>query len=271
MRAVSRQALVIWGVAAGAVGALALWRLHALGSGRNPDVVTGGWLLLSVLALALYGARRRLRVLPLGPASAWLALHVIGGVACVGLYLVHAGLAWPSGAADQALAALFLVVFVSGTVGHLLQALLPIRLTRAGDEIIYERIPAEIARLRAQAESTIVEAASACGHDTLGTYYAQSLAWYFDRPRFTLQHVLGTAAAQAWEARKLAAVERLLDPRERASLAGLAHLCRVKRAVDVQYALQTLLRRWTYLHAPAAAAFLVMAAWHSMAAFVYSR
>ena len=77
--------------------------------------------------------------------------------------------------------------------------------------------------------------------------------------------------AQAWEARKLAAVERLLDPRERASLAGLAHLCRAKRAVDVQYALQTLLRRWTYLHAPAAAAFLVMAAWHSMAAFVYSR
>ncbi|MGA1316052.1 MAG: hypothetical protein ACO3YN_03860 [Rubrivivax sp.] len=271
MRIASRLATLAWAVAAAAVAALALWRASAVGSGRSPAVATGAVLLALVLLLALYGVRRRLPSLPLGRASTWLAVHVIGGLAGVGAYVVHAGAAWPSGAADQALAVLFLVVVVSGVVGHLLQAIVPRRLTRAGSEIIYERIPAEIARLRAQAESTILDAAAACGHDTLGNYYAQSLAWYFDKPRFALQHLLGTAAAQVWEARKLAAVERLLDAQERTHLASIAKLCSAKRAIDVQYALQTLLRRWLLIHAPAASAFMVMAAWHSVAALVYSR
>ena len=173
-------------------------------------------------------------------------------------------------AADRALALLFLAVIASGVAGHVLQAILPARLARSGPELIYERIPTEVAKLRAAAEDALVEAAGAAGHETLSSYYAQTLAWYFERPRFALSHVFGGHSAEAWERQRLAAVEKLLSADERPHLAALAELCRHKRAVDAQYALQTLLRAWTFVHVPAATAFLAMAAWHTLIVHVYA-
>jgi len=270
VRAASRRAIGLWAAAALAVVVLAAWRRGADNAFNDPDMLTGWLLLATVLGLALYGARRRLPMTPLGSASVWLALHVVAGTASLGAYAVHVGTLWPQGSADRALALLFLVTVLSGAAGHLLQLVVPARLTRAGEELIYERIPAEIARLRDAAESTITQSARQSGHDTLGTYYVQTLAWYFERPRFVLQHVLGTGAAQAWEAQKLRAVERLLAENERPHLDELARLCQRKRGADAQYALQALLRAWTFVHVPAASAFLVLAGWHMVIVIVYA-
>lgn len=270
MRAGSRGAALIWLAAAALLAALAIWRYSAGGVFSNPDLSTGCILLAASLGLGLYGVRRRLPMLPLGRASTWLTVHVIGGFATVGLYVLHVGTLWPAGFVDQALALSFATVFASGVVGHGLQALLPARLNRVGDELIYERIPGEIARLRAAAESTIVESASTSGHETLSTYYAQTLAWYFEKPRFALQHVLGTRAAEAWEQHKIGAVERVLADEERPYLETLSQICRRKRGADAQYALQGLLRAWTFVHVPAATGFLVLALWHTVLATVYA-
>ena len=269
MRVFSRSAVPVWLGAVALLAALAIWRHSAGGVFSNPDVPTGGMLLAVSLGVSLYGVRRRLPMLPLGRASTWLAVHVIGGFATIGLYALHVRTLWPTGVADQALALSFFAVFASGVVGHGLQALLPGRLNRTGDELIYERIPAEIARLRADAESTILASATASGHDTLSTYYDQTLAWYFEKPRFALQHVLGTRAAEAWEQHRLGAVGRVLAEEERPYLQALAQLCRRKRGADAQHALQGLLRAWTFIHLPAATGFLVLALWHTVLAIVY--
>jgi len=270
MRAMSRRAAGFWIVAAAGIVALGAWRATWRASTIDPDFLTGWILAAMVAALAIYGVRRRLPMLPLGRASVWLSVHVVVGVAAIGAYAIHVGTAWPAGAADRALALLFLAVIASGVAGHVLQAILPARLARSGPELIYERIPTEVAKLRAAAEDALVEAAGAAGHETLSSYYAQTLAWYFERPRFALSHVFGGHGAEAWERQRLAAVEKLLSADERPHLAALAELCRHKRAVDAQYALQTLLRAWTFVHVPAATAFLAMAAWHTLIVHVYA-
>lgn len=270
MRAMSRRAAGLWIVAVTGVVALGVWRATQHAWMVDPDFLTG-WVLMSlVAALALYGVRRRLPMLPLGKASTWLVVHIVVGFAAIAAYAIHVGTAWPAGSADRALALLFATVIGSGIAGHLLQTIVPPRLARSGPELIYERIPAQVAKLRAAAEQTLMDAAGAAGHETLSAYYAQTLAWYFERPRFAISHVLGGDRAESWERHRLAAIEKLLAAEERTHLAALRELCRRKRAVDAQYALQTLLRAWTVVHVPAAAAFLVLAAWHSLIVHVYA-
>jgi hypothetical protein len=49
-----------------------------------------GWVLFFVIALlTLFGARKRLSFLPLGPASRWLRIHVAGGFMAVFMFWLH--------------------------------------------------------------------------------------------------------------------------------------------------------------------------------------
>lgn len=271
MRAVNRNGLVVWLAAAVLLAGLAYWRDGALRTFTDTDFVTGYALLASIALLALYNTRKKLPMVPLGRASTWLTLHVVGGVSALGLYWLHTGLLWPLGFIDRTLAALFLLVCGSGLVGYALQLAIPGRLTRSGSEIIYERIPAEIARLRENAERAVLEAAEASGHDTLGRYYVETLAWYFARPRFVASHFLASGRARFWLRRRIDTLVQHAGPAERPHLDRLAELAWAKTAIDVQYALQTLLKGWTMIHVPLAASMLVFAAWHVILVHVYAR
>src|SRR4051812_15359069 len=192
MRLASRSGAVL-STAAVAVFAALAWetaqmRLHL---GR-PAILTG-WLLLALMVfLALLNARKRLSMIPLGRASAWLAFHTVGGLLAIGFFIIHAGVAWPVGAYEQVLAALFWLTSLSGVVGLVIERTYPQRLTRVDDEIIYERIPGEIARLRAEAEAAVLACTAETGSDTLARHYLDSLAWYFRRPRFAVSYLLGS-------------------------------------------------------------------------------
>lgn len=271
MRAAQRNSVVVWLAAIVVLVGLAYWRKSAHRTLGDTDFVTGYVLLGAVLVLALYSARKKLPMVPLGRASTWLTLHVVVGLGSMALYWLHTWTLWPLGLTDRILAALFLLVCASGVAGYGLQLLIPGRLTRGGSEIIYERIPAEIARLREAAERAVLTAAEASGHDTLGRYYVQTLAWYFARPRFVANHIFAGGRARFWLRRRLDTVAQLLGPAERPQLDRLAELAWAKTAVDVQYALQTLLKGWTVIHVPLAAAMLAFAAWHVILVHVYAR
>jgi hypothetical protein len=221
--------------------------------------------------LALYNGRKKLSMLPLGQVSTWLSLHVVVGVATLALFVLHTGVFWPMGWVDRALALLFYLVSLSGLGGYALQLLLPGRLTRSGPEIIYERIPAEIATLRDAAEQAVAAAAEQSGFDTLGRYYVQTLSWYFARPRFWLSHVFGGRHAEYWLQQRLTTIRHHLSDAERPLLDRLAQLGAAKTAVDTQYAMQSVLKGWTLLHVPLAAALLTLAAWHLILVHVYAR
>jgi hypothetical protein len=169
------------------------------------------------------------------------------------------------------LAALFYGVCLSGAVGYALQLWLPGRLAHAGREIIYERIPAEIASIRAQVEKSVLEATGESGNDTLGNDSLQTLAWSFARPRFFWSHAFGGRRAEHWMQRHLETIGRYLTEAERAHLARIADLAADKRHTEVQYALQSLLKRWTIFHVPLAVAMLTLAVWHLIIVHVFAR
>lgn len=271
MRAANRNSLLIWGLAAGTVGALVFWHRSAQLDLGSTDFATGYLLLGLMVFLALYNTRKKLSMIPLGRASSWLTLHVIGGLAAAVVFAVHAGTIWPLGLTEQILASLFILVSVSGLLGYFLQLWLPGRLARRGPELIYDRMAAELARIRGEAEVAAMAAADVSGYDTLGRYYIETLAWYFARPRFSVNHLLGGRRPEVWLRRRLATIDRLLSDGERVHLNRLEELGAAKTALDAQYSLQTLLKSWTLIHVPLATMLLAFAIWHLIVVHVYAR
>jgi hypothetical protein len=270
MRSGYRSGIAIWGIAALVLAAAAYQtqsqRLH-LG---HPAVLSG-WLLFAVMfGLVLFNLRKRLSMIPLGSASAWLALHTVGGALAIGLFLIHADTFWPTGSYERLLTLLFYLVSLSGLLGFAIQRIYPRLLSQINYEVIYERIPAEIAILRDQAEAIVLECTAKTTSDTLAQYYLASLAWYFDRPRFMLNALVGNRRTRSWLDREWGAVARYLNAAENAFLSQLLELCETKAKIDAHYAIQGLMKLWLLVHLPLAAAVMVVAVWHVLLVHVYA-
>ncbi|MBI3881739.1 MAG: hypothetical protein HY301_16945 [Verrucomicrobia bacterium] len=247
------------------------WSRHLHAHLGRPALVTGWWLFAVMVFLCGFNARKRLAMLPLGSASAWLAWHVTGGFLTLALFWLHTRSLWPRGLYEQALAGLFYLLNFSGIVGWILQRAYPRMLTGSGVEIIYERIPAEVARLRGGAEAVVLACTRATGSDTLARHYLETLDWFFRRPRFFASHALsGGRKARAWLRQQCAAVRLYLNDAERAHLNRLTALAERKLEIDFHHAAQSLMKRWLLLHLPLAAAVMLLALWHVFLVCVYA-
>jgi hypothetical protein len=256
------SAIAIWLV----VAALAYRSERRLGHGA---VITGYTLILIMLALGAFNLRKRLPALPLGTARAWMIAHAAMGAVALPLYLQHAGV-WPSGRYEQLIAVAFYVTAGSGILGYFLEWLLPRRLTDLGGEVVFERIPAEIAALRERTETLIVEAMQEAGSSTLGRYYSESLDWYFWRPRFLVSHLVGANRSTRWIRGHISALRRYLNERERQALDRVEVLAMRKSQLDAHFVLQGTLKLWLFIHVPAAVLLLALALWHLMVVNVYA-
>jgi hypothetical protein len=268
--AIFRRGPLTWLGAAALFAALwlaARWIRNALG---DPALLTGWFLLALFLALGAFSSRKKISMLPIGSASTWLRYHVAGGFLALALFWLHARTLWPAGLYEQALAACFYLVTVSGIAGWQLQRALPRRLAATPIEIIYERIPMEIAALRERAEALVIECTKASGRDTLARHYTETLDWFFRRPRFLRNHVFGGRTARAWQRQQFGAIRRYLDEREARFLDRLGALAEHKIDVDFHYAAQTVMKLWLFLHLPLAAATLLLALWHVFLIHVYA-
>ncbi len=231
-----------------------------------------GWILLGAMfSLGIFNIRKRMSALPLGRAAYWLTLHVVVGFFAVGIFLVHTNYVWPTGVYEQVLAALFWATAVSGVLGWLYQRAIPRRLSRIGYEVIFERVPAEIAQLREEAEAAALEGVGNSGEPTLGRFYSESLDWFFQRPRFAISHILGTGAATHWLEQRIAAVRRLLGSAELKALDEIEKTARVKISVDAHYAIQRSLKLWVFAHVLLTSATLSLSIWHLILVHVYAR
>jgi hypothetical protein len=259
-----------WGVA------ISLWLLVAAVAYRaerrlgHGAVITGYALFLVTLALGAFNVRKRLPALPLGSARAWMTAHAAMGAVAIPLYFQHSGGLWPDGRYEQLVAAAFYLTAASGVLGYFLEWLLPRRLTDLGGEVVFERIPGEIAALRERTEALIVEAMREAGSSTLGRYYSESLDWFFWRPRFLLSHLFGVDRGARWIRGHISALRRYLNERERQALDRVEALALRKSQLDAHYVLQGMLKLWLFVHIPAAVLLLALAFWHLMVVNVYA-
>jgi hypothetical protein len=254
--------LTIWGVWAVIVVAVGLYAYQA---GRNlgrPAVITGYALFTVILLLGLFNLRKRLSMLPLIRARWWTTMHLSGGIAAFALLVLHVGLHWPTGVSEQTLLLLFYSVTISGLIGWMIERITPARLTQTGIEVIFERIPTEVANLREAAEVLMVRAAAQTGSDTLARVYLESFDWFFRRPRFLFNHIWGGRQGSAWVFRSIDTARRYMNDEERKLLDELQVLALLKNRLDFHYAAQGLTKVWLLLHVPLAVAVLVLGTWH---------
>lgn len=233
-------------------------------------VLTGWCLLALFLGLCAFNARKRLSMLPLGSASLWLRLHAGGGLLAAALFWLHARSLWPLGLYERLLALLFYLVTFNGLAGYALQRVYPRLLAATGVELIFERIPEEVARLREKAEALLRACTAETGSDTLARHYLEQLDWFFRRPRFVLSHACAGEAARHWVRRECGAVSRYLNETERGYLERLTRLADRKVDVDFHYAAQGIMKLWLLIHLPLAAALMVLTAWHILLVHAYA-
>ncbi|MEQ8710376.1 MAG: hypothetical protein RIC36_15410 [Rhodospirillales bacterium] len=265
-----RVYLMCWLFAVAALGIIVLQYVRIDNALGDTSLLTGYALYTTLVFLALFNLRKRLSMLPLGRASTWFALHIVIGLLSVVLFWLHTGTFWSLGLYEQVLMLLFYGACLTGITGYAIQRIIPARLIQTEYEVIFERIPGEIAEIRAEVESLILRCTDVSGADTLARHYTETADWYFRRPRFLLSHVFGTQAGEHWLHQNIGIVRRYLRDSELPYLDRLYELGQRKNRIDQHYALQGLMKIWLLAHLPLSTGLITLATWHLIIVHVYA-
>ena len=212
----------------------------------------------------LYPARRP-RARPLGTAKSWLQAHVyLGVVAFLGV-LVHSDFTWPRGLLGWLLLLLSAWTTGTGLLGVWLQKWIPTALSEGlRVEALYERIPALVEGLCAEADALIGDTAS----DALDRFYRSEV-----RPQLLLSPSWGYLFdVRSGRERALEPFRRMaqfVDAEEKETIEDLMQIYTEKLELDAQFSLQRALRRWLVVHVPAAGLLMGLLAIHVLSWVLY--
>jgi hypothetical protein len=231
---------------------------------------TSGWILFwSVLFLAAYNLRKKLTYPPLFASSTWLQLHLYVGWLSVFLFILHTKWRWPTGSLETLLWSAFAIVAGSGIVGLCLTRSIPRRLTSCREEVLFERIPIFRRRLRDEAEQLVLRSIEIGDQTILADFYQKELKDYFFYPRDLALHLLGSRWALNKRLHQLESLHRYLNKEELVLADELADLIDAKNDLDIQYALQGLLKVWFFVHIPMTYILIMLASVHAVVALAF--
>ncbi len=249
--------------------AFLVWHARQLEPMAAPQRFTG-WLLLGLVAfLALYNARKKIAVVPLGSSAAWLQWHIYAGLFAVLIFFLHTGLQLPTGYFETGLAALFLLVALSGIGGLYVSRRTPPRLARRGEEVIYERIPRLIHALAEQAKALALESVATTRSRAIADFHAARLSAWFSTAQDAWQHIVGLEGAARRRARALAEFRTCLGPDELPVFDELTVLIAQKEDLDFHRANQGLLKYWFFVHVPLTHALLLFVVVHVILIYAF--
>lgn len=246
------------------IAAIAVFMLHGAMDATlwEPAFLTGWILLGSMLVLTLLNTRKKLPFLPLARVRSWVKLHVYLGWFVVAIFVLHLDFQIPNGGIEVAMAVLFVIVAVSGAVGIFISRTLPPRLTRRGEEVIFERIPIFRTQLREAADDLAIYSVEQTSSTSIADFYAKELKDWFSSPRDYVEHLLELNGRFFGLMQKFDSLERYLNDTEKEVLGELRALAKKKSDLDYHHALQKTLKGWLFIHIPATYALLVLAGIH---------
>jgi hypothetical protein len=131
-------------------------------SGGSVAGLTYGSIGFAMMIFAgLLGARKRVRIWRLGRATWWMRGHLWIGFLSFPFILFHGGFQLGNGTLSRVLMVLFLIVFISGILGAVLQHFMPKMMTeRIPMETIYDQIDRVENQLVVEAAQLISEASA---------------------------------------------------------------------------------------------------------------
>ncbi len=254
-----------------ALSALAIWlQARWFGAMLRLSFLTGWILFALILALTFYNGRKKLPFLPLLSSEAWLQFHIYAGLLTGVLFAVHVSYRLPSGWFQGTLAALYVMVMLSGFFGLFISRALPKRLTARGGEVLFERIPAIRRELQDRAEALALKSISEAKSATIADFYSRELKNFFENQGNFGLHLLEVSSPLNRVLNRIKDLNRYLNEQERSVLEQIALLVRQKDGLDYHYALQLVLKTWLFVHIPLTYSLLLFSLVHIVLVFAFS-
>lgn len=265
--------------------------------GSVPGLIYAGVGSAMMVFAGLLGVRKKYRIWRVGRATWWMRGHLWVGFLSFPFILFHAGFRLGNGALTRVLMALFLVVFISGILGAVVQHFMPRMMTeRVPMETIYEqidRVEEQLVNEAAQIVSDVgaqieqaIEREEVAGELLQVTRKAKKGATveteervskkitdFFEsqiKPyltsRHSEKHLLGNSvqATAAFQQLRVLVPQALWPKFE-----DLENICEEKRELDRQRRLHKFLHGWLLFHIPASYALLLLGAVHAVVALRY--
>jgi hypothetical protein len=229
---------------------LLFWSVSKFKSHPKFNFYLGLLLIVAILVLLSYNWRKKLTFIPLGKSSSWLQFHLYIGIFSFFAFLIHVNYSVPSGLFELSLFGLYLTVFVSGVLGLILSRSFPKRITAHGTELMYERLPTYLFELRKEAEELVEYSLEDTKSAKILELYYKDLDPFFANFTNQMSHLFEATRPINQLMRLLGSHERYLNDKEKQYLVELKAMCLEKNHVDYNYALQSLLKRWFYVHIP---------------------
>ena len=239
----------------------ALFRLVEI-SLANPSEWSGWILLTGCFVLFVYAGRKRLSMLPLGRVAIWLQAHLYIGVFCLFVFGMHIEWMIPSGWFETGLAVSFIGTVVTGVIGIFWSRKLPGRITRLGEEIMYDRIPAFAVALNNEAEQLVLDSVEKTGSLAVADFYQKSGHDFFGRPKFQWPRLYRAHEPSHKIERELDSLRRYMRDDESVFADQMYQLVRKKDLLDAHYTLQGALKHWLTAHVVFSAAIIPMVLLH---------
>lgn len=163
-----------------------------------------------------------------------------------------------------------MIVFVSGIIGLWISREFPKRLTVAGFETPFERIPYIRNQLRKEAEAIVLTGVDGQTSPVIADFYAKNLALFFTKHENFLAHLQRSRTAQAAHLSQFDEIERYAKKKEIDLLNQLSDLVEKKHMLDYQYTLQCSLRVWLFSHIPLTYSLLILSVTHIVIVYSFS-
>ena len=237
---------------------------------QNAAFLSGYLLLAAVLFLAAFHLRKRLAFVPLGSATGWLQAHIYVGWIAIALMLMHTGERAPNGVFESALYALFAGTCLSGIYGLYLTRMIPKRLSKLREQVIYERIPALRRNVRLSAHALMVSLARDPESRAIVDLYVDQLARFFVFPRNTLYYLSPSSRTRNRLQADLASLQRFLSTAEREAEPELRRLIDQRDDLDYHHAHQGKLKLWLFVHLALTAVLITLTGTHVVMAHAFS-
>ncbi len=273
----------------------ALSNVTGASGGSTAGLIYGSIGSAMMLFAGLLGARKKFPTWRVGRATFWMRAHLWIGFLSFPFILFHAAFRLGSGTLTRVLMTLFLVVFVSGIFGAILQHFMPRMMTqRVPLETIYEQIDRIIEQLVQEAGLTVADINLAVEQELIHAGEAQKLTpapgprrkavvapvvdertsrmvtMFFEsqlKPFLMSRHIQKLALANPAQAVPLFQQLRVLVPESLwPKFDDLENICEEKRQLERQRRLHHFLHGWLLVHIPASYALLLLGAIHAVVA-----
>lgn len=237
---------------------------------RDPRYFDGWLLCFGMISQLFFHVRKKLANLPLGRATAWMKAHIYVGYVVIALFGFHTSLSLPDGSLEWALWLFFVLVALSGVVGAYLTWSVPGKLEQRSEGIIFERIPAFRYQLARQVENLAINSVNRAGALTISDLYVNRLHDFFTGPQNFLSHLRNSRRPLKRICDEIDSLERYLDKPGEETLRSIKSLVVAKDDLDFQYAHQSLLQAWLFVHIPATYGLIVLTILHVAIVYAFS-